>query len=269
MAKPAQIQELAPASTWNIDRGGKSCSLSRKFGSEANPLFLIFERFAPGDPFQLVIVSNELKSLSAWRKLSIEYGVGGYVHDVSRYMAGTTAAGMANILIPNSSREPSNVTENERPAVRPETETAIREISLAQPDGTTLVIKTGSLGGPFAELRKCTDGLVRSWGLDPDHQRSLSRYPQPKNDPRKWVTVFDYPYGALRTRKQGVVHFRLGIDDEGKPTECETPRSFADETLDKLSCKLLLQRATFEPARDTDGKPVASFYRNMVSWLIP
>src|SRR5690606_33522406 len=97
-----------------------------------------------------------------------------------------------------------------------EQETAVDRISLTRTAGKALVLKTGSLGEPFAALRKCTDDLVASWGLDPVRQSRLSRRATPLDSPGEWLRSADYPPAALRGRKQAVVNFILMVDAQGK-----------------------------------------------------
>ena len=57
------------------------------------------------------------------------------------------------------------------------------------------------------------------------------------------------------------------FDETGKPLGCRVLfRTNPDEFADR-SCKALLQRAKFNPARDAQGKPVKSFYINTIRWM--
>lgn len=259
-AKP-KIETLDPLSPWQIEQRADSCTLSAVFGSVRDPFVIHLERFTPGNAFQLLFTGKRLEWLAPPRKLAIEYGAGGYVHDLPSYMPGKTPNGTPVIF--------TNSRLADGPELTPPAEAAITQIALRMPGDKQLVLKTGSLGEPFAAFRACTDRLVQSWGFDPGQQRRLSRKPRPKSDPGGWLTSKDYPGGALFSRTQSVVNFRLDVDPQGTPTRCAVLRSYSGEQFDKATCDLLMRRARFEPALNADGKPTASYYTNSVRWMLP
>jgi TonB family protein len=91
----------------------------------------------------------------------------------------------------------------------------------------------------------------------------------PKSNPGQWVTTDDYPPSALREDGEGVVRFALDIDPTGVPTACTVTQSSGRDDLDQATCQLIRERARFEPAKDSHGKPVAATYANSVRWAIP
>jgi protein TonB len=93
--------------------------------------------------------------------------------------------------------------------------------------------------------------------------------PEPLGNPGEWVTSRDYPPGALREDLEGVTRFKLIVGVDGRVTGCQvTTRSGSDE-LDEATCALISQRATFSPARDTEGVPVEGTWSSAVRWEIP
>ena len=268
-AGAASVEELAPVSPWVVNRSLQNCTLSRAFDNKKTPFLLYFQRFAPGDLFQMVLSSRKLRSLVPPHKLWIEYGKGGYVDEVRRYMPGKTRDGTPTILILNSALAAPGEDRTATYWIPREQEAAIDRISFTRTAGKALVLKTGSLGEPFAALRKCTDDLVASWGLDPVRQSRLSRPATPSDSPDEWLRSADYPPAALRGRKQAVVNFILMVDAHGKPTRCTIQRSYSGGLFDDVSCELLMRRASFAPALDAEGNPVASYYRDTIRWIIP
>lgn len=98
----------------------------------------------------------------------------------------------------------------------------------------------------------------------------LSQSPNsPASPPRDLVTRDDYPTQSLKNGEQGTTHYRLHIDETGRISKCEIIGSSGYERLDEASCRLLLRRALFNPAKDENGKPVASTYSGRVQWQIP
>ena len=261
--------ELAPSSPWHVDWTKTTCQMRRGFGAKEDFLILQFERFAPGDQFQLVVIGNLLRQLRQGNRLSVSYGSGAPIK-IGYFFAGKTAKGTPTIFIPSSSiaQESDKDQDEAIVTVTSEMEAAVKAVSLSW-SGKTLTINTGPLDKAFAALRACTDDLVKMWGLDPEEQKTLSRRPTPTTSPGRWLKPGDYPGPELRAGKQGIVNFWLGIDASGKPTECEIQRSYSDEAFDIATCKALMRKARFEPALDADGKPVPSFYANTVNFLIP
>lgn len=116
------------------------------------------------------------------------------------------------------------------------------------------------LGEVIASLESCHDSLLRDWGVDPDHMRSLEALPEPSNNPGSWVTVRDYPTSARASGIGGRVTFRLHVDPDGRVADCAIVVSSGTHSLDDTVCELLRRRARFEPARSIRGEPVPSSY---------
>jgi TonB family protein len=93
--------------------------------------------------------------------------------------------------------------------------------------------------------------------------------PVPKGNPGLWVMTEDYPPSALREEAEGAVRFTLTVDATGVPTACEITQSSGRPDLDDATCRLIAERARFEPAKDSRGRAVAGSYANTVRWQIP
>jgi protein TonB len=68
----------------------------------------------------------------------------------------------------------------------------------------------------------------------------------------------DYPRSAVRERIGGTVITRLAIGPDGRVSDCTIRRSSGSADLDHTTCRLIIQRFRFDPARDRDGRPIAS-----------
>ena len=78
----------------------------------------------------------------------------------------------------------------------------------------------------------------------------------------------DYPSGALARMEQGTVGFNLDVSDEGRVTYCNVTASSGSEALDLTTCRIMLERARFEPARDAEGNPVPDRVAARISWRL-
>ncbi|HYI41827.1 MAG TPA: TonB family protein [Allosphingosinicella sp.] len=79
----------------------------------------------------------------------------------------------------------------------------------------------------------------------------------------------DYPLDAVRNREQGAVAFRLTVGPDGRPAGCSITASSGSASLDSSTCRLLTERARFQPARDSGGKAVADSIDGRIIWRLP
>lgn len=103
----------------------------------------------------------------------------------------------------------------------------------------------------------------------PPAPKQAAKAASPRGNPGSWVTPDDYPSRALREERAGSTGFRLSIDSSGKVTDCQITSSSGHGDLDTEACKMLMRRARFRPAEDTDGNPMPSSYSSRVVWQIP
>lgn len=82
----------------------------------------------------------------------------------------------------------------------------------------------------------------------------------------RWVTVDDYPMQALREGRGGTTIFALDVAANGKPTNCAITQSSGWKDLDEAACRLVMDHARFNPALDTDGRPMPTIYRDKTTW---
>jgi TonB family protein len=112
-----------------------------------------------------------------------------------------------------------------------------------------------------AELEALPSGYTRS----PDTKVS----PIPTGNPGNWVNTDDYPSGALREEREGVVEFRLEVATSGTVSKCEVVKSSGHLDLDTTACDMISKRARFTPAKNYKGKPIVGYYYNRVRWVLP
>ncbi|MEZ5655886.1 MAG: energy transducer TonB [Sphingobium sp.] len=91
----------------------------------------------------------------------------------------------------------------------------------------------------------------------------------PRGNPGDWVVQDDYPEEALYTDIAGEVGFRLFLNTMGKVAFCEVIASSGFEILDNAACDVISMRASFKPARNGEGRPVADTWTSRLVWRIP
>ena len=92
---------------------------------------------------------------------------------------------------------------------------------------------------------------------------------RPVGSPGDWISSSDYPVSALRSATEGVVRIRLDVNAEGHVAGCTVLQPSGSEALDTATCSLLSARATFFPATDKKGRPIATTFTRAVRWQIP
>lgn len=90
--------------------------------------------------------------------------------------------------------------------------------------------------------------------------------PAPIGNASDWVTNADYPLDAWRAGEAGEVFYELKVDRAGKVTGCTADEGSASARLKAETCRLLRERAQFEPARDKKGMAIASVYSGYAEW---
>lgn len=73
------------------------------------------------------------------------------------------------------------------------------------------------------------------------------------------ITTRDYPRG-VRFPRDGRIFVRLRIEPNGRPSQCDVMRGYGDRVADQWTCRLLMERGQFRPARNARGEPVAAWF---------
>ena len=121
----------------------------------------------------------------------------------------------------------------------------------------------------MAALQQCMESLISTWGIDLAAHRELSRRAEPTNNPGKWIRSSDYPPSELMMGGQALIKFRLTVDEEGMPIDCDVSGLTDSAAFAEISCSRLKQRARFTPALDAAGKPIRSVYLGSVRFKMP
>ncbi|MFZ9395351.1 MAG: energy transducer TonB [Erythrobacter sp.] len=91
----------------------------------------------------------------------------------------------------------------------------------------------------------------------------------PRNDPGGWVTTDDYRSSWIARGMTGTARFELAIAPNGRVTSCRITRSTGHAVLDEATCRLITQRARFDPASDASGNVAAGSYSSSIRWFLP
>jgi len=78
-----------------------------------------------------------------------------------------------------------------------------------------------------------------------------------------------YPPRAKAAGEQGSVRFQAEVDAKGNVMSCKVTEGSGFERLDRETCDLIVDHASFKPTLDGDGTPREAIHDGIVNWRIP
>ncbi|KRA82896.1 hypothetical protein [Altererythrobacter sp. Root672] len=271
-----------PSGNWTADYGNDYCRLIRTFTDGQREFTLALERLQPEAQVRLIMVGEALRPFQGADQIGYQFQPGG-ASGKARFARSETADGSLYVsfdpitLAPPptfthaalgaaSSPPPMYNRADEQATAR-----AITGFMLTEGLVSPVRVETGSLGAPIEALQACADDLLTVWGLDAEKHKTMSAMPILIPN-RKGVLPHDaVPFnefyrlrsGGLQTRlplDSGANQVRLLIGTDGNVTECAIISPSLAESLNHRICNLAKERASFQPARDVAGQPMASVW---------
>lgn len=273
--------ELSPSSDWIAEFKDESCAVMRTFGADDRYAQLELRRFSPDGSTRVILVAGpDLKAKkeafriswqpqAEWEEVSTPLFL-----SKGKEFAGsifTTSFG-AKTEIDAYAREGGTELEpvEFEKAAKQQLEVmkgveALAVSGLFEPE---LLLRTGSLLGPELILDDCGNALLKSWGLDPQVQSSLSRKAAPTNLPMVVQALHaEFPRDLLLSEASANVRIRLLVGPDGKPSGCRVQNPIGSRITEKSSCNKL-SRLRFTPALDAQGNPVTSYFATQISFRV-
>ena len=78
-----------------------------------------------------------------------------------------------------------------------------------------------------------------------------------------------YPPRALAAGEQGSVRFRAEVDSKGNVMSCRVTEGSGHERLDRETCDMIVDHASFKPVLDGEGIARDAIHDGIVNWRIP
>ena len=78
-----------------------------------------------------------------------------------------------------------------------------------------------------------------------------------------------YPPRALAAGEQGSVRFRAEVDAKGNVMSCRVTEGSGHERLDRETCDMIVDYASFKPTLDSEGKAREAIHDGLVNWRLP
>lgn len=269
---------LAPAGAWTLDYAPERCSLVRRFGDDKKSLILQIDSYGSLEQFR-VLVSGDYVPSSSKPSGEIDYKLSPDEEYRQNQFALFGKSGKSNAASFGAAFLPADITDNDlskmsqeeisslaaQPArIQPEFEDASERMTLQLGRPQEIELRLGKMAKPLAALRTCVDDLYRSWGLDPELQRSRKLSPVPDMKSIKKVTS-SYPAQMAYSGISAYLSVRIMVDAQGQASSCVVQNESVDNAFKAAVCDSLASH--FEPALGADGKPMASFFQTSVIYL--
>jgi hypothetical protein len=264
----AQAQNAASfnaSSAWAADYGDEYCRLVRSFSDGKDEVTLILQRVQPGADTQMLLIGNALKAVRGSNELAWHF-LPNDAERKSRYTRSETG-GQAYFRLDNVTLTQFSPPAPGAPPGPPRYDAAAEQATgknltgLIVTSGLTkpVRIETGRLDAPVAALQACTDDLLKSWGLDAEKHKG-GPPAMPQLSPDGWLPTGTIPFSEFAKFAGGGNQVRLMLDTSGKPTACHIFSPTLAKALNDKICQLLMEKASFTPAKDAGGTAIASYW---------
>jgi hypothetical protein len=247
---------LEPGTEWSINPLPNSCELSRTFGEGADQVHLTYIRYLPGTSLRLSVGGTGVRvpNRSVW--IHFQYGPDRRARRASVVRQETSGDVRWLIfdawLVPPAA--PTSTAELELDVAA-----KIQTLSLGLGSFDAGLLNLGPMDQAMGLMHECTDRMISSMGVDLTRHRNLSRAATPSTDPETWVTYSDYRMEQLGVGSAYIVPVLVAVDEQGKAAGCRTQPS-SNLELTQSVCRAIMARASFVPALDADGQPLASYW---------
>lgn len=275
-AQPAQAQDAAvfqPTGGWTADYGDDYCRLIRTFSDGKDEVSLALQRTQPGAPVRLILVGNGIKTFRGADQIGYSLLPSG-PSAKTRYVRSETAEKaqflsfdpifLATPTFAPGTPPPPYDREAEQATARGITTLALNE-GLTSP----VRIETGSLRAPIAAMQTCADDLLQVWGLDAEKHKTMTSAVVLSPNPNGVLPQGTIPFSEFGKFGGGANEVRVLVSAEGKPTSCTIYSPSLSQSLNERICSLVMEKATFQPAKDAAGQAMASYWMGSPMFLGP
>ncbi|MEP0189451.1 MAG: energy transducer TonB [Erythrobacter sp.] len=263
----AQSLQLEPTSEWNLREYEDKCRVSRVFGVGENAVTLWLDQGGSRQNYNLTLIGEPLGNPYG---PAIRIKPGDEEEIVRSYIKAKSSKGrpvlrMYGLTLVQPKLEREDDADRPDVSISEARAAAIQTLRLREAIRLPLQLQLGAMGPQFAFLQECGARLERTLTSRSRALTGEAQPPSPLNGD-KWLSAQDWPAYLRRAKMEGTVTFRLTVGKNGKPSACSILRSNKPQLFDDAVCLALLKRAKFEPARDGEGEPVASYYLTSVTF---
>jgi hypothetical protein len=249
-AAPAQAPAPAaqPAARWHLDGATNRCVLTRRLEGTASAATFILRTIPGSGRYDVILAAPELpRELRAGRTVSVGFAPGGSRHERR----------LAAIEVPVSLGEAVAIGPFGRRFAGEFAGAATLELSGegGRAVGSWTIPTAARAAGAFAS---CEAEKQVDWGSDPAAVEPGATPPRPVGERSAWLRPSDLGMTHVLASTEVAAVFRLVVGADGRATDCTVLESAGNMPLQAGACRILVQRARYEPAKDPRGNAVRS-----------
>lgn len=272
LAEPIVLKASSP---WRVDFGEDACRLIRVFGEGREEHYLAFQQYSPSSEAGMTVAGPSFKKFESLGRTQVRFfdaqeplrarPFTGSVEDFGTGVIFSSLSLAEGAPVPNVFDEPQQGGIEQLDVALGQ---KARFVELRQ--GPRVVrLDTGPMGEAFKVLNQCTLDLLNDWGLDAERHQTAQIMPRWTNaTPLVRKIIATYPRAGLSKGEQAIMRMRVIVSAEGAVESCTILKATNTTVLESPACEVM-QRATFEPARDAEGQPFRSFYATSITYQIP
>lgn len=267
-ASAASAEAKQPTDKWVVNFADAQCLATRNYGSEHDPFFLVLKAPPLGDVIQIGLVweggAREATQVDGdiifdeappIRTNLLQYGV----------QSKRQQALYANV--PTAKLAPMRTATSIR--IRSSDEGFKRLGSRIGQGGshTDVQLQLTQMPALLQVMESCVADLRDVWNVGASADAGTLKR-DASADLANLFSGDDYPWQSLLDGQGGAVRVALLVDEKGQVADCSIIETSHVAALDAQSCALLKDRAKFEPALGTDGKPAKGAFIQTVKWMV-
>jgi hypothetical protein len=241
-----------PTGDWKIEPAEARCVAVRQYGSAEAPMTLALKAPVESDALQLAILRSAYRRDNAQTFATIKLDGKPFELTALSYPLAGGKRRVTHLI---------NLDEATAAALR---SASVMEVDVL--DGLERSFALEPAGRIWSDLKACVSRLREIWNVGAEGQGRIAE--GARGSLQKFFSADDYPHSMVRAEKTGSVSFALLIDERGKVRDCTVTAPSGFAVFDSRSCGIITERATFEPARDSDGKPMKSAWTQTVKWIL-
>jgi hypothetical protein len=250
---PVVAAPIQPTGPWVVDYSNDQCFLDRNYGTDAKPLILAIRRVPMDMDAYVGVYSRDGRGEPKVGDARV--GFGG---------AATVQAAFRAYSVPGKDlRSFTSYVPGGAALIAAAAQSG--SISIRAPGEVQETFMVPALSNGLKSLEACVQDLGKAWGMTPEQQGRVKVLAAPLR--QDYLKPEDFS-GELNRNANTRPQVRLWVDENGRPLSCIPLQSTASTEFADKACRLLLQRASFSPARDADGKAVKSIAVYTIDWFV-
>ena len=259
--------KLAPQDEWKLREYPDKCRISRVFGEGENRTTLWIDQGGKEPNYNVTLIGHPLRN-SYGNAVRVQFGE--EKDSLRSYIRAKSSKGRPVLTMYGVALAPPDIDRKKDAEVEElnaERLEAIDIFRISESIVDPLEFDLGPMAAPMLFLRGCSEQLYITLARAQSSQSGKAQPPKMLNRSRI-AKLIRYPTYLVRAEMEGKIDFRLTIDNQGKPRNCNISASNRPQLFDDAVCLGLMKHAKFDPALDAKGQPTASYYFSGITFYI-